>query len=158
MTYTEAVEKDTRQTVTIDIEAPRELVWNLFRPDEEFAKVAPDFKKIEFVTSRKDGLGTMTRWHAEDLEGRATVRLEMVTEYKKHEYFSYAVLTGDPPRENTLIFLPIPKGTRVIFTAHFLYDISPEELEMRLGFAIKQLNNIREKALKLLHEGKWQPQ
>jgi hypothetical protein len=119
-------------------------------PNEEFAEVAPDFKKIEFITERKEGIGTMTRWHTEDgIEGRAQTRVERITEYKRFEYFSYEVLAGDPPRENTLIFLPIENGTRVIFAARFHYDITAKELEMRKGFAEKQLRNVKEKAEKL---------
>ncbi|MHA1713175.1 MAG: SRPBCC family protein [Candidatus Ranarchaeia archaeon] len=155
MPYMLPIEKDTRQTLTIDIEAPVELVWKVFVPDEKFAKVAPDFKKIEFITERKEGIGTMTRWHTvKGLKGRAEARIEMITEYKKFQYYSYVVLTGDPPRENTVIFLPIKDGTRVIFTAHFNYDVQPEEMEMRRKFAERQLRNAREKVIRILGEDK----
>jgi uncharacterized membrane protein len=147
------IEKDTRVTKIIDIEAPVELVWKILTDLEAFPEIDPIFNKIEFLTSRKVGLGTVTRWHFEGYDGTPVERLEIISEFKPMEYYTYTVLTGAPPKDCTLIFQPIPEGVRVIFTQYLKYE-NPDIPLVGNGME-QQLRLTREKALRVLKEGKW---
>ncbi|MHA1861119.1 MAG: SRPBCC family protein [Candidatus Ranarchaeia archaeon] len=147
------IEKDTRVTKIIDIEAPLELVWTILTDLEAFPEIDPIFDKIEFLTKRKMGVGTVTRWHFTGYNGVPVDRIEMITEYKPMKYYTYSVLTGAPPKDCTLIFQPIENGVRVIFTQFLKYE-NPDVALVGSGME-QQLRLTREKALKILRQGKW---
>ena len=147
------ISKDTRVTKIIDISAPLDLVWTILTDLEAFPEIDPIFNKIEFVTQKRMGIGAVTRWHFTGYDGTAVDRIEMITEYKPKEYYTYSVLTGAPPKDCTLIFQEIPGGVRIIFTQKLHYE-NPDVAMVGEGM-MQQLTLTKEKALKILKEGKW---
>ena len=145
-------EKNTRQTFSVNIPVPMEIVWDVVYPLEDFAEVAPDFNKIEFLSDRKVGIGATMKWYGAGLWWRAPSRIEVITEYKRHQYFSYRTVSGDPHRYGTILFLPYDGGVQVIFTVHFLYDVTPEELAERKPLVEEQLQRWKQKALRKFEE------
>ena len=140
-------EKNSRQTFSVNIPAPMEIVWEVVYPMEDFAEVAPDFNKIEFLSDRKVGIGATMKWHGVGLWWTASARIEVITEYKRHQYFSYRTVSGDPPRYGTILFLPYNEGVQVIFTVHFLYDVTENELAERKLLVEEQLQRWKHKSL-----------
>ena len=140
-------EKNSRQTFSVNIPAPMEIVWDVVYPMEDFAEVAPDFNKIEFLSDRKVGIGATMKWHGVGLWWKASARIEVITEYKRHQYFSYRTVSGDPPRYGTILFLPYNEGVQVIFTVHFLYDVTENELAERKLLVEEQLQRWKHKSL-----------
>lgn len=138
-------ECDTRVTRTIDIEAPVEKVWKILTDFAKFLEIDPVFKKIRFLTNEREGIGTMTQWDFTTVNDELVSRFEIVTEYKTHEYYTYRVLSGAPPKDCTLIFLPIKNGTRVIFTEYLRYP-NPDVDAVGQGMEI-QLKGVLRKAL-----------
>lgn len=150
---TEPVSKKTRVTRIIDIEAPVELVWKILTDLEAFPEIDPIFDKIDFITTQKMGIGAVTCWHFTGYDGSPVERIEMITEYQPMEYYTYSVLTGAPPKDCTLIFQPIEAGVRIIFTQFLKYE-NPD-IPLVGGGMEQQLRLTREKALRLIKEGKW---
>ncbi|MHA1713746.1 MAG: SRPBCC family protein [Candidatus Ranarchaeia archaeon] len=147
--------KDTRLVKIVEIEAPLELVWTLIADLERIPEFDARFKDIKFLTSQKKGIGTLTYWKASDKDGRTRDRVEMITEYKPLEYYSYTVLKGAKPKDCTFIFQRIPNGTRIIYTAHFKYE-NPD-IKHYGNAAMSQLEETRKAALRIMAEGRWPP-
>ncbi len=147
------VTKDTRVTQIIDIPTPLELVWTILTDLEAFPEIDPIFSKIEFVTKKRMGIGAVTRWHFTGYDGTSVDRIEMITEYKEHEYYTYSVLTGAPPKDCTLIFQEIAEGVRIIFTQKLHYE-NPDIPLVGKGM-MQQLELTKEKAVRVLKDGQW---
>ena len=130
-----------RSTVIYDIPAPVKVVWDIMVPNEKFADVAPDTSSIKVVSTRKSGLGTVSRWQTVDRD-----RFEVITEYKPFEYYGYRVISGDPLRENLILFYPTSTGTRVVFTMR-LQTADPNISAVWKKNIVKQFDNIKDKAL-----------
>jgi uncharacterized membrane protein len=139
--------------VIVEIEAPLELVWTLIADLERIPEFDARFANIKFLTNQKKGIGTLTYWASEGKDGRTQDRVEMITEYKPLEYYSYTPLKGDKPKDCTFIFQRIPTGTRVIYTAYYKYD-NPDITHYKKA-ALVQLEETRKAALKIVAEGKW---
>ena len=131
-------EKDTRVTEIIDIQASLKTVWQVLSTLEDFPEIDPIFKRVDFLTPQKQGLGAMSRWLFTNIENEEVSRIEIVVEYKEHQYYTYRVLAGAAPKDCTLIFKEIPSGTRVVFTEFLRYpdpDVEMVAKGMRLQLA-----------------------
>ena len=147
--------KDTRLVKIVEIEAPLELVWTLIADLERIPEFDARFKDINFLTAQKKGIGTLTYWQTADQEGKTSDRVEMITEYKPLEYYSYTVLKGAKPKDCTFIFQRTPEGCRIIYTAYFKYE-NPD-IEHYGNAAAAQLEETRKFALQIIADGKWPP-
>jgi hypothetical protein len=145
--------KDTRLVVDFKIEAPLDLVWKLLAELDYIPEFDARFSSIRFLTNQKKGIGTLTYWESVGKDGRTKNRVEMITEYKPREYYTYTVLKGAEPKDCTFIFLQIPNGTQIIYTAHFKHE-NPDIPHYRKAITA-QLEETRKKALQLVAEGKW---
>ena len=145
--------KDTRVVVIVEFDAPLDLVWTLVADLERIPEFDARFADIKFLTSQKKGIGTLTLWESEDKAGRTRDRVELITEYKPLEYYTYRVLKGAEPKDCTFLFQRIPTGTRVIYTAHFKQEVQDPEHYRQAALA--QLEATRNKAVQLVAEGRW---
>ncbi|MHA2059650.1 MAG: SRPBCC family protein [Candidatus Ranarchaeia archaeon] len=140
--------KDTRVTRTIDVPAPLEVVWKILTDFEAFPEIDPVFQKVEFLTKQKQGIGTTTLWKFTKPDQTLVERVEIITEFKPMEYYTYRVLTGAPPKDCTLIFQPIEEGVRIIFTELLNYENPNVEKVGEAMFA--ELQMVQKKAKRLL--------
>lgn len=147
---------DTRVVVIEEFKAPLKLIWALIADLDQIPKFDERFDQIHYLTAQRSGIGTLTHWSSVDKAGKTLDRVEMITEYKPFEYYTYTVLTGAEPKDCTFIFQETPEGTRVIYTAFFKQG-PPSDISHYKNAAVVQLSNTRKAAEEILQAGNWLP-
>ncbi|MBS1795073.1 MAG: SRPBCC family protein [Acidobacteria bacterium] len=72
----------------IEIDKPRELVWNYFVDEGKMSEWMPNLKQIELVGGRRHEVGSRYRMTFEE-NGRRVVMEETLTEFRPNELFAF---------------------------------------------------------------------
>ncbi|MHA1839674.1 MAG: SRPBCC family protein [Candidatus Ranarchaeia archaeon] len=110
----------TKCSVSMIIRAPRDKVFDLLTDFSRFNDVDEAFARVDFLTSKRRGLGTKTRWRLERW-GTVEERDEEIVAWQENVSYTYRVITP-PAKECTVHCQDVPTGTRVTFTTTLYED------------------------------------
>lgn len=110
----------------IDIEAPLELVFGLYKHLPNLADMDDHVISITILTEKKEGIGVQTEWKVKNPDGSLKIWKEEITDYKENEYVAFKTL-GPKLMTGRLTFTAIENGTRVVFSETEHYEGSTPE-------------------------------
>ena len=101
-----------RTSVSLEIDAPVEVVFDTLAHSENFKEASPAIVEIEFVTEQTRGAGTRFRETRQMGKRRATVELE-VAEYELNERVRIVSDEGGTIWDTLFVVSPTARGARV---------------------------------------------